>query len=187
MQMQSPLMISPTIITSQTIPFQKLSPPIIQPNLTTAVMATPQATEQRPETSEMPPQQTSKKKTKNTSKSPNSQPIISKMSATSNWSGHQSTIFAICYDDITEELLSSGKDSNLICWNKEGKVNLTFLTLSCIWMMENLTFLDQTKTYTCKTLLLLDGFKPEKQTTFHVWSEYNEWRHSCNSSIYERQ
>jgi hypothetical protein len=37
--------------------------------------------------------------------------------------GHSSTIFAICYDDVRDQVISSAKDGLVIPWSKDGKVS----------------------------------------------------------------
>lgn len=45
----------------------------------------------------------------------------SSLFALKSFSGHSNTIFAICYDELNQELLSSGKDGIVIAWSKNGK------------------------------------------------------------------
>ena len=42
--------------------------------------------------------------------------------ATNSFIGHTSPIFAFSFDPIRDELISSGKDSQVITWNKNGQV-----------------------------------------------------------------
>lgn len=42
--------------------------------------------------------------------------------ATTSFTGHTNTIFAICYDDIRDQVISSGKDGFVIVWSRDGKV-----------------------------------------------------------------
>ncbi len=42
--------------------------------------------------------------------------------ATNSFLGHKSTIFAINYDEIRDQIISSGRDGLIIAWNRDGKV-----------------------------------------------------------------
>ena len=44
--------------------------------------------------------------------------------ASTFFTGHSSTVFALCYDETREQILSSGKDGFLMAWMKDGRVSI---------------------------------------------------------------
>eukprot|EP01116_Phalansterium_solitarium_P006599 TRINITY_DN18925_c0_g1_i1.p1 TRINITY_DN18925_c0_g1~~TRINITY_DN18925_c0_g1_i1.p1 ORF type:complete len:615 (-),score=130.08 TRINITY_DN18925_c0_g1_i1:233-2002(-) len=43
------------------------------------------------------------------------------LQATSSYIGHQTTIFAICYDEVRDQVISSCKDGYIVTWDANGK------------------------------------------------------------------
>jgi WD40 repeat protein len=44
--------------------------------------------------------------------------------ASTSFTGHTNTIFALCYDETRDQVISGGKDGAVNYWTKEGKVKL---------------------------------------------------------------